>query len=83
MKNTVKLFMFIFTGLMVTSSCTTLMPVTSKNQTLYNTYLVKHKKYNMEQIFSYPSDINFWKVQDSTRYEMIDTLKYHVKYEEL
>ena len=55
----------------------------SKKQTLYNTYLVKHRKYNMEQIFSYPSDVNFWEAQDSTTYKMIDTLRYRVKYREI
>lgn len=55
----------------------------SKKRTLYNTYLVKHRKYNMEQIFSYPSDVNFWVAQDSATYEMIDTLRYGVKYKDL
>jgi hypothetical protein len=31
-----------------------------KKQTLYNTYLVKHRKYNMKQIFSYPYDVNLF-----------------------
>jgi hypothetical protein len=55
----------------------------SKKSTLYNSYLVKHRKYNMEQIFNYPSNVNFWSVQDSTVYRMIDTLKYRVPYKEL
>lgn len=54
-----------------------------KKQILYNSYLVKHRKYNMEQIFNYPSDVNFWSAQDSATYQMIDTLKYRVKYKGL
>ena len=52
-------------------------------QTKYNSYLVLHRKYNMEQIFNIPSELNFWKVQDSAAYKMIDTLKYGVKYKDL
>lgn len=54
-----------------------------KKQTLYNSYLVKHRKYNMEQIFNYPSDVNFWSAQDTATYKMIDTLKFRVKYKDL
>jgi hypothetical protein len=52
-------------------------------QTKYNSYLVLHRKYNMEQIFNYPSDVHFWKVQDSATYKMIDTLRYGVKQKDL
>lgn len=52
-------------------------------QTLYNSYLLKHKKYNLEQIFNYPSNVYFWSVQDSATYEIIDTLQYKVRYKEL
>lgn len=37
----------------------------------------------MEQIINYPTDVHFWKVQDSATYKMIDTLKYGVKYKDL
>ena len=37
----------------------------------------------MEQIFNYSSDINFWSAQDSSTYQMIDILKYRVKYRDL
>ena len=37
----------------------------------------------MEQIFNYPSDVHFWKVQDSATYKMIDTLRYGVKQKDL
>jgi hypothetical protein len=49
----------------------------------YNSYLVRHKKYNMTQVFNYPSDVNFWSVQDSLKYQMVDTLKYKVSYKKL
>lgn len=52
-------------------------------QTKYNSYLVLHRKYNMEQIFNYPLDVDFWKVQDSSVYQMMDTLKYSVTFKEL
>lgn len=52
-------------------------------QTKYNSYLVLHRKYNMEQIFKYPSEVNFWTVQDSSTYRIIDTLKFKVKHKEL
>ncbi len=52
-------------------------------QTKYNSYLVLHRKYNMEQIFNYPSDVDFWEVQDSSVYQMKDTLKYSVTFKEL
>lgn len=55
----------------------------NKKQILYNSYLVKHRKYNLEQIFNYPSDVNFWSAQDSATYQMIDTVKYRVKYSDL
>lgn len=54
-----------------------------EKQTKYNSYLVLHRKYKMEQIFNYPSEVNFWTVQDSATYEMIDTIKYSVKIKEL
>jgi hypothetical protein len=63
-------------------SCSQKILVKSNN-VLYNSYLVKHKKYQMEQVFNYPSNVNFWSVQDSTVYKMIDTLKYKVTYKEL
>lgn len=69
--------------LLIITSCSNRVLPTSKKSTLYNSYLVKHRKYNMEQIFNYPSDVNFWSVQDSTTYQMIDTLKYRVRYQEL
>jgi hypothetical protein len=50
---------------------------------LYNSYLVKHKKYDMTQVFNYPSNVNFWSVQDSVKYQMVDTLKYKVSYKNL
>ena len=68
---------------LIITSCSNRVFPTSKKSTLYNSYLVKHRKYNMEQIFNYPSNVNFWSVQDSTVYQMIDTLKYRVKYLEL
>ena len=74
MKNVIIRILFI-----VIVNTTFLACSISKRQTLYNTYLVKHRKYNLEQIFSYPSDVNFWKAQDSTKYLMIDTLEYKVK----
>jgi|694.fasta_scaffold10454_14 hypothetical protein len=54
-----------------------------EKQTKYNSYLVLHRKYKMEQIFNYPSDVHFWSAQDSSTYQMIDTLKYKVKHKEL
>jgi hypothetical protein len=67
----------------IITSCSNRVFPTLKKSTLYNSYLVKHRKYNMKQIFNYPSDVNFWSVQDSTTYQMVDTLKYRVKYSEL
>jgi hypothetical protein len=55
----------------------------SKKRTLYNTYLVYHRKYKMEQIFNIPTELNFWKVQDSATYKMIDTLRYGVRHKDL
>jgi hypothetical protein len=69
--------------LLIITSCSNRVLPTSKKSTLYNSYLVKHRKYNMEQIFNYSSDVNFWSAQDSTVYQMIDTLKYRVTYKEL
>jgi hypothetical protein len=68
---------------LIVTSCSNRVFPTSKKSTLYNSYLVKHRKYNMEQIFNYPSDVNFWSAQDSTVYQMVDTLKYRVNYSEL
>lgn len=68
---------------LIVISCSNRVFPTSKKSTLYNSYLVKHRKYNMNQIFNYPSDVNFWSAQDSTVYQMIDTLKYRVTYKEL
>ena len=76
MKDTIILFVLLVCSFL--SAC-----CISKKRTLYNTYLVYHRKYNMEQIFNYPSDVHFWKVQDSATYKMIDTLKYGVKYKDL
>jgi hypothetical protein len=77
-------FLTIIIGLtIIITSCSNRVLPTSKKSTLYNSYLVKHRKYNMEQIFNYPSDVNFWSAQDSTVYQMIDTLKYRVTYKEL
>lgn len=77
-------FLTIIIGLTtIITSCSNRVFPTSKKSTLYNSYLVKHRKYNMEQIFNYPSDVNFWSAQDSTVYQMIDTLKYRVTYKEL
>ena len=76
MKDIIILFVLLVCSLL--SACSI-----SKKSTLYNTYLVYHRKYNMEQIFNYPSDVHFWKVQDSATYKMIDTLKYAVKYKDL
>ena len=42
-----------------------------------------HRKYNMKQVFNYPSNVKFWSVQDSLTYQMIDTLKYRVTYNKL
>jgi outer membrane biogenesis lipoprotein LolB len=76
MKDIIILFVLLVCSLL--SACSI-----SKKQTSYNTYLVYHRKYNMEQIFNYPSDVHFWKVQDSATYKMIDTLRYGVKYKDL
>lgn len=76
MKDIIILFVLLVCSLL--SACSI-----SKKRTLYNTYLVYHRKYKMEQIFNYPSDVHFWKVQDSVTYKMIDTLKYGVKYKDL
>lgn len=37
----------------------------------------------MTQVFNYPSNVNFWSVQDSVKYQMVDTLKYKVSYKNL
>jgi len=37
----------------------------------------------MKQVFNYPSNVKFWSVQDSSTYQMIDTLKYRVTYSKL
>jgi hypothetical protein len=68
---------------LVVTSCSNKIRPISKKSVLYNSYLVKHRKYNMEQIFNYPSNVNFWSAQDSTVYQMVDTLKYRVSYKEL
>lgn len=71
-----KLFIPIYIGLLfITASCS--------NKILYNSYLVNHRKYNMKQVFNYPSNVKFWSVQDSLTYQMIDTLKYRVTYNKL
>jgi hypothetical protein len=71
-----KIILSICVGLLViTTSCS--------NKILYNSYLVNHRKYNMKQVFNYPSNIKFWSVQDSLTYQMIDTLKYRVTYSKL
>jgi hypothetical protein len=59
------------------------MYVFNNKEIFYNSYLLKHKKYSLEQIFNYPSNVNFWSVQDSATYQMIDTLQFRVKYKEL
>jgi hypothetical protein len=68
----------IVLGSNIFSACTVF-----EKQTKYNSYLVLHRKYKMEQIFNYPSEVNFWTVQDSATYEMIDTIKFRVKIKEL
>lgn len=71
-----KIILFICVGsLFITTSCS--------NKILYNSYLVNHRKYNMKQVFNYPSNVKFWSVQDSLTYQMIDTLKYRVTYSKL
>ena len=79
MKN---LFIVLSIFIVTLISCSQKILIKS-NDVLYNSYLVKHRKYQMEQVFNYPSNVNFWSVQDSTVYEMIDTLKYKVTYKEL
>jgi hypothetical protein len=70
------LYLFFLLGLfLLIQSCSP--------KVLYNSYLVSHKKYNMTQVFNYPSNVNFWSVQDSSKYQIIDTLKYKVKYKNL
>jgi len=71
-----KIFLSVCVGLFfITTSCS--------NKVLYNSYLVNHRKYNMKQVFNYPSNVKFWSVQDSSTYQMIDTLKYRVTYSKL
>jgi hypothetical protein len=71
-----KIFLSVCVALLfITSSCS--------NKILYNSYLVNHRKYNMKQVFNYPSNVKFWSVQDSSTYQMIDTLKYRVTYSKL
>jgi hypothetical protein len=72
------IILFVLLVCLLLSACSI-----SKKRTLYNTYLVYHRKYNMEQIFNHPSDVHFWKVQDSATYKMIDTLRYGVKHKDL
>ena len=59
------------------------IPFNAGDTGLYNTYHVVHIKTGQHQMLTYGADFNMWSIEDSTKIRIIETVRYHVPWNEI